>query len=172
MERSSAFVLVLILLASGLGAESRYPETRWRPYVELDQMFIPKVGTEISIAPHWGVKGALGFSFLGLTAVGYEFIGVYHIRAEDRTFQWDVEWGLPLAYFDVFEGNVVDWDDSIDDPYAGWAPGVSLVWGYRFRSGGVLALKTGILWVFEYRWDSGWRSDYPVLPELSLQWQW
>ncbi len=165
------FLIILLLLCSfSAFSESRFGESRWRHYLEFDQMMVLKIGSEYSLSPDWGVKGGLGLSVGGITLVGYELLGVYHLRDIGNRFQWDLEFGLPIAYFDVFEDNVVNWDPMIDDPYAGWAPGASLVWGRRFKGGGVLCLKTGVVCLFEYQRDSGWRDDIPVLPELSIQW--
>jgi hypothetical protein len=164
--------VVLLLCSAGVSAESRYDDTSWRLYLELDQMFVLKIGAEYSFSPQWGVKGGIGVSVLGPTVMGYEIIGVYHIMDVDNRFQCDVEFGLPVAYFDVLEGNVVDWDPLIDDPYTGWAPGFSAVWGYQFAGGSVLSLKTGVVFLFEYQRDSGWREHVVPLPEVAIQWLW
>jgi len=163
-------IVFLLLCSLSVFGESRFGETAWRPYLEFDQMMVLKGGAEYSLSPSWGVKGGIGFSVGGFTVVGYEILSVYHLKKVDSRFQWDIEFGLPLAYFDVFEGNLVDWDPAIDDPYAGWAPGASLVWGRKLKGGGVLCLKTGVLCVFEYQRDSGWRDDLLILPEISIQW--
>ncbi|MDY7029527.1 MAG: hypothetical protein SVR04_14650 [Spirochaetota bacterium] len=156
-------IFLLLLCSVNTFGESRFGERRWRHYLEFDQMMVLKAGSEYSLSSAWGVKG-------GITLVGYELLGIYHLRGIDNRFQWDLEFGLPIAYFDLLEGSVVDWDPMIDDPYAGWAPGASLVWGRRFASGGVLCLKTDVFCLFEYQRDSGWWDDIPVLPELCLQW--
>ncbi len=62
----------------------------------------------------------------------------------------------------------MDWNPIIDDPYAGWCPGASLVWGHRFRRG-QLGLKTGIVCIFEFQRDTGWRNPM-ILPEVAVEW--
>jgi hypothetical protein len=167
-----AIAIALLFCSLSAGAQSRYDDGPWRFYLEFDQMFVLKFGAEYSLSPHWGVKAGFGCSVFGPTTMGYELVGVYHIMDEQDRFQWDVEFGLPIAYFNVFEGNVVDWDPMVDDPFAGWGPGASLVWGYRFAGGSVLSLKTGGLVVLEYQRDSGWRAEPLFLPEFALQWVW
>jgi len=163
-------IILLLLCSFSAFSESRFGKTSWSYYLEFDQMMVLKIGSEYSLSPDWGVKGGIGLSVGGFTVVGYELLGVYHLKDVDNRFQWDLEFGLPLAYFDVLEGNVVDWDPTIDDPYIGWAPGASLVWGRRLKGGSVLSLKTGVVCLFEYQRDSGWRDSIPVLPEVSIQW--
>ena len=139
-------------------------------YVELDQMLCVKIGLEQEFSPRWGIKGSLGISPLGITVIPYDLSGFYRIiYDENRPFRLTSEFGLNVAYFDVFEGNVVDWDPHIDDPYAGFIPGINLNWGYAFKRG-VLGLKTGILYMMEYQRDSGWR-DPILLPEITLEYR-
>lgn len=164
-------IVAVLLVSTTATAQSRYPGTPWRLYLELDQMFMVKVGTEYSITPGWGVKGAIGITPFGLTTVGYELAGVWHLMDVKNRFQIDFEFGLPLAYFDVLEGNLVDRDPMVDDPYVGFAPGVSLAWSYQSARGRAIGAKTGALAVFEYQRNRGWRMPLLVMPELSLQWQ-
>lgn len=86
----------------------------------------------------------------------------------EARFQLDVEVGLPVAYFNPFENALVDWDPIIDDPYAGFGTGATIVWGYRFDAGR-LGLKTGVFLLNEYQRDSGWREP-AILPEISVEW--
>ena len=167
---SYRFLLVFLFVATALSAESRYGDRAWKAFVEFDQMFVLKAGAERSLSPNWGIKGAIGLSIPGVTTVGYEIVGTYHVRPEDKRFQFDVEFGLPVAYFNVLEGIAVDWDPHVDGPFAGWAPGASAVWGFRFGGGSVLGLKTGVVALFEYQWDAGWRKRCAIVPEFALQW--
>ena len=168
MRRPLALLLALCAVAAE--GESRYGESNWALYLELDQMLVLNVGTEYSLSRNWGVRGGVGVTLFGFATAGYELVGVYHFMEPDRQFQCDLEFGLPVAYFNALEGNVVDWDPQIDSPFAGWAPGMSLVWGYRLARGSVVSLKTGALVPFEYGRDSGWRDSINVLPEFALQW--
>lgn len=163
-------VILFLSVASSVSAESRFGPDLWKSYLEFDQMLVMKFGAERSLSRHWGIKGGGGISVFGLTTVGYELVGVYHVMPPKNRFQWDIEFGLPLAYFNVLEGTLVDWDPHIDDPFAGWAPGASLVWGLRFDGGSILCIKTGLLTLFEYQRDSGWREGIPVIPEVAIQW--
>lgn len=169
MKKVWLFLVLLCGMGSSVFGGPLGDAESWRLYLELDQMLVLKVGTEYRIDESWGIKGGMGVSIFSPTTVGYELLGVYHIKATETKFQWDLELGMPLAYFDIIEGNLVDWDPIIDDPYAGWAFGGSLVWGHRFEKGGVLSLKTGAMGVIEYQRDSGWKN-IGFLPEVSLQW--
>ena len=162
-------LILMVVCAGSAAGESRYGSDFWRIYLEFDQMLVLKVGAEYSLSPSWGVKGSLGISVFGLTTVGYQMVGVYHITGVDSGFQCAIEFGLPIAYFNVLEGNLVDWDPYIDDPFAGWAPGATVVWGLKLGAGPVLSLKTGAVVLFEYQRDSGWRDNVPVLPAAALQ---
>ncbi len=167
--RVKRLILILFLLPVAFGfSESRYGETSWRAHIELDQMLCLKFGAEYSLNPRWGVKGALGLSFFGIGHVSYDLVGIRHFRARDSRFQLAMEFGLPVAYFNALEGEAVDSDPLIDDPYYGWCPGVTLVWGWQFRTG-TLGLKTGVIALLEYQRDSGWREP-GGLPEVALEW--
>ena len=162
-------LLIIFLLPITLGfGESRYGDRSWRLHLELDQMLCLKIGAEYSFSPRWGIKGALGPSFFGSGHVSYDLVGIHHFRDAESPFQLAMEFGLPIAYFNALEGEVFDRDPIIDDPYYGWCPGLNLVWGWKFKAG-TLGLKTGVVALFEYQRDSGWR-DPGVLPEIALEW--
>lgn len=164
----TCFLAAAMLLAVPPLVADPQPRDRplWTFHLELDQMLCLKPGAERRIAPAWGLKGAAGITFAG--HISYDLVGIRHFRAPDRTFQLDLEFGLPVAYVNFIEGVAADWDPVIDGPYAGWGPGFSLVWGRRFRAGR-LGLKTGLFCVFEYQRDSGWR-DPAFLPEIAIEW--
>jgi len=163
-------LILLVVCAASAAGESRYGADSWRLYLEFDQMLMLKVGAEYSLTPGWGIKGGLGIAPFGSATVGYQLLAVYHLRDVDNRFQWDVEFGLPIAYFNFLEGTVVDWDPYVDSPYVGWAPGASLAWGLKLPGGSVLSLKTGAVVLFEYQRESGWRDDTPVIPAAAIQW--
>jgi len=168
--RKSFLILLMMFSASVVSAESRFGADPWKGFLEFDQMFVVKVGAERSLSRDWGIKGAAGVSALGLTTIGYEVVGVYHFMSPTNRFQWDFEFGLPVAYFNFLEGTVVDWDPYVNGPFAGWAPGACLVWGLRFHGGSILGVKTGAVVPFEYRWDSGWSDRLLVIPDIAIQW--
>lgn len=168
--RTLGLILLMVLIASGVAAESRFGSRPWKGFLEFDQMFVLKAGAERSLTQNWGIEGALGVSLMGFTTFGYELVGVYHLRPERSRFQWDIEFGLPIAYFNFLEGTVVDLDPYASGPYAGWAPGACLVWGFRFRRGSILGVKTGAVVPIEYQWGSGWSGRLQVIPDLALQW--
>jgi hypothetical protein len=167
--KGRGFLVLLFLLSLPSGfSESRYENSPWRLHLELDQMLCLKFGAEYSLSPRWGIKGALGVPFFGLGHISYDLVGIHHFRPLESPFQLATEFGLPVAYFNALEGEVIDHDPVIDDPYYGWCPGVNLVWGWQFKAG-TLGLKTGVLLLLEYQQDSGWR-DPGVLPEVALEW--
>ncbi len=168
--RKSVLILLMISIASGVAAESRFAAGPWKGFLEFDQMFVLKAGAERSLSPDWGIKGAFGVSVMGFTTFGYELVGIYHLRPETSRFQWDIEFGLPIAYFNFLEGTVVNLDPYVSGPYAGWAPGACLVWGFRFHRGSVLGIKTGAVVPFEYQWGTGWKARMQVIPDVSIQW--
>ncbi|MDC7222220.1 MAG: hypothetical protein PQJ60_00695 [Spirochaetales bacterium] len=138
-------------------------------YWELDQMLCLKVGLEQKIGPRWGVKGSLGFSPLGITLLSYDGALFYRLKEGPGPFRLTAEGGLNVAYVDLLEGNLVDWNEYVEGPYAGFVPGINLNWGYALK-GGVLGLKTGILYATEYQRGSGWREPI-VLPEVTLEYR-
>jgi len=168
--RKLVLILLMITIASGVAAESRFGTRPWKGFLEFDQMFVLKAGAERSLSGAWGIKGAFGVSPMGFTTFGYEVVGVYHLRPATSRFQWDIEFGLPIAYFNFLEGTVVDWDPYITGPFAGWAPGACLVWGFRFRRGSILGVKTGATVPIEYQSGSGWHNRLQVIPNIALQW--
>ena len=146
------------------------PVFTYEIYLEADQMLCLKIGLEEEIIPRWGIKGSIGLSPLGITVISYDLAGFYRISDDDsRRFRLSTEFGLNLAYFDIFEGNVTDRSPYIDDPYAGFAPGINLNWGYTFKRG-ILGLKTGAFYWNEYQRDSGW-GGFRWLPEITLEYK-
>lgn len=167
-------VFLLLLVMSGLpprpaevGASGA--DSPWRLYLEIDQMFVLKVGAEYRIAPRWAIKAAAGASVFSIATLGYEVLGVYRLSDPAGRFRCDIEFGLPLAYANPFEGRVIDWDEHIDDPFFGFAPGIGIAWGYRFAAAGTFAVKTGAVVAFEHQRDRGWRDPF-VLPEVAVSW--
>jgi len=135
-------------------------------YLELDQMLSLKIGAEYSFSEKWGIRGSFGTSPLGLTTFTYSFMGVYHFSSPDDTWQFDLEWGLPLAYFNFIEGRYADWDPIIDDPFHGYLFGFSLLIGYR-ASECLWGLRIGgSIWIENQR-DTGWKGPR-FIPVVSL----
>ena len=159
----------MVCIVSAAAADSRFGESPRKIFLEMDQMFMLKIGAEQSLSPDWGIKFAAGVSAFGLTTFGYEVVGVYHLKPSENRFQLDLEFGLPVAYFNFLEGVIVDWDPNIEEPFAGWAPGADLVWGIRFNQGTVLCIKTGFLIPVEYQKHEGWSTGMQVIPAMALQ---
>ncbi len=171
MRRIGLILVLLSLLVStsfGTAAEKGSDLSPITLHSELDMMFRIKIGPEFHLTPRWSLRGTLGLSPLGITMVAYNLYAVYYVRAPERKFQWDLEAGLLRGYFDFIEGRWVDWDSTIDEPYAGWAPGVACCWSYQSKKLRI-GLRTGITYSFEIQggeWkEPRWFPDFAV--ELS-----
>ena len=138
--------------------------------LELDQLMTVRVELELPVAPKAGFRAGGGVSLPGFPLISCSAVGIYHLRDAESRFQLDLEGGLPLAYFNFFEDQCMDWDPHINDPFAGWLWGGGLSWGRRTKSRRV-SLFTGIAAWWEWQRDSGWKGPGPIFL-LSLRYGW
>ncbi len=131
-------------------------------YIELNQMFSINVGIEIKNDNNLGFRGSLGASPFDIKTISYSAVLFYKLPENFTNFDYSVELGIPIAYFDLFEGKYVDWDPIIDNPYAGWLLGVTIKTEF-FRH---WLLKTGVAYWIEWQEDEGFKNG--VLPIVSL----
>jgi hypothetical protein len=141
-----------------------------RIVLELDQMLTVRAEVEFPVATRTAVRAGGGVSVLGFPLISYSAVGVYHLRDAESPFQLDLEGGMPLAYFNFFEGECIDWDPHIDDPFAGWLYGGGLSWGRRMKSGQI-SLFTGLAAWWEWQRDTGWKGPEPMAL-VSLRYGW
>ena len=161
------FCLVSSLVWAVSPADS-YP--RLEPSLELDQMLSIRFGAEYRTSERVGIRGSLGISPLGFPLISCSAAGVYHFRLPEKVFQVDAEAGLLLGYANFFEGEQLDLDPVIDNPFAGWLYGAAVSWGYR-RNGCQLSLLSGAALWWEWQRDSGWKGP-EVMPVVGLRWGW
>ena len=154
--------LFLFVLCSYISAAEENRILNWQ--IELDQMMQLRLGVTWNINDYWGFRGSLGAAPFGITTWSYNLMGIYHFSIP-RQWEVDMEFGLPLGYFNFIEGRYVDWDPIIDDPFAGWLFGASLRAGYRFNFG-MIGLRLGGAWWMEYQQDSGWK-DPGIMPIVA-----
>lgn len=157
-----ASVFLIGLSANAVFAQESKPERPWDFSIELNQMLHFQLDVEYFFNDSFGLKGGLGLSPIGITCITYNTVFVYHLNLPSEHFQLDIEAGLPIAYFDVFEGAYVDWDPIIDDPYFGFLPGASLLISYRFNEEQALGIRAGAAAMIENQRDTGWKGPYPM----------
>lgn len=164
MKKKTLLLILLILALPGILFAGEMKKVI--PHIEFDQMMQLRFGLTYSFNEDWGLRSSLGFSPLGLTTFSYNLMGVYHFSAPERPWQFDLEFGLPLGYFNFLEGWIVDWDENIDDPFAGWLAGVSMRMSRRF-SIGYFGLRLGGAAWGEHQRDSGWK-EFRIMPIVAL----
>jgi hypothetical protein len=161
MVRKCVMMVLLVLVASV--ASAQYPH--WNLRIELDMMFMVKIGAEYRMSEDWGVQGSIGVPPLAPSTFSYSLYGVYHMREPDQSFQVDLYLGVPVAYVNLLEGRYVDWDPHIDDTYYGWLAAAGIKWSYDF--GGLVAgLRTGYGAQLEYL--GGVQNNFRPFPEFGL----
>lgn len=136
-------------------------------YIEVTQMFSMTFGVDMEINEEAGLKFSLGASPFSIKTISYSALFYYQLPEQFDNFNYYIEVGLPIGYFDLIEdtfffGTYVDWDDIIDDPYAGWLKGVTLSGEFYDH----FILKAGVAYWTEWQRDSGFKNG--VLPIISL----
>lgn len=86
----------------------------------------------------------------------------YQLPENFKNFNYSIELGIPIAYFDLLEGKYVDWDPKLDSPYAGWLFGATIKTEFYNH----WLLKTGAAYWIEWQEDGGFKNG--VLPIVSL----
>ena len=168
MLRLISTTFLLIFFSANLTAKEYTEKKSWNVYLELNQMFTLNIGVEYFLNNNWSIKGVVGTTPFSITSFTYNLLGVYHLKKPGDTWLIDFEFGVPIAYFDQFEGRYVDNDPIIDDPYAGWLFGISFLFSYNFGASS-LGLRIGAGWWKEHQRDSGWKGDR-VLPVVAIVW--
>ena len=159
-------VLIALLLAfRGV----LYPVPGPAPVFEIDQLLTPRIGVAGDFSPGWGVRGSAGVSPLGFPTVACGCTLVRHCRGGGAGTAIDLEAGLPLLYFNAWEGRSLDCDPIIDDPYLGLVPGGGVALGRRLDRG-TLALFAGVGCWREWQRGEGWKSPR-VMPLVSLRYE-
>ena len=158
MGRKIFLLIALLTLTSGLPAEEQSSERPWDFSVEFNQMLHIQIELEYFFNNDLGMKAGFGIAPFGITCYTYNTLLVYHLNLPKEHFQLDIEAGLPLAYFDFLEGEYVDWDSTIDDPYYGFLPGIGVLASYRFDNRQTLGLRAAATMMFEHQRDSGWKD--------------
>lgn len=136
-------------------------------YAELDQMLSTRIGCEYGFTDTWALKGSAGVSPFMPTIVTCNLLGVYTLPSAGK-WNFDLEGGLPLAYFDQIEGRYFDNDPYIDDPYAGWLFGFSVLISHEFF-GSVLGLRLGAAEWIEQQQKTGWKGPQ-IMPIVAIVW--
>ena len=160
------FVL-LVLCLSAVSAEASRSERPLDLYIEFSMMLSLQLGMEYYFNDYIGIKGGLGVSTFMITTWTYNLLGVYHFNLPAEHFQLDLEAGLPLAYLDLFEGRITDWDPQADSPFMGFMPGICILASYRFNEEHALGLRVGGTAQLEYRFDDSWQRP-GFMPVLAL----
>ena len=164
MKHRFLMCVIFFFLFLSMTAEAEYPE--WQFRMEFNQMLAVLVGAECRLGRYWGILGGMGIAPPNIAHFNVNLLGVFYIREEDRTFQIDLYAGVPVGYFNFFEGRCVDWASHIDSPYQGGLLGGGIRWSFRFRSW-CLGLRTGVGAHLE--WIGGeWQNVKPI-PEFTLE---
>ncbi len=135
--------------------------------LDFDQILSLRLGISLPVDDSLGLRLSFGASPFGIATMTYSGTGVCHFRAPEQRFQIDGEVGILLGYFNYFEGEYIDWDPIIDDPFHGIIPGVALVWGYRGKTG-QYSLITGAGPWWEWQRNSGWTGPR-IMPVVGLR---
>lgn len=138
-----------------------------RPLVEFDQILCLRAGAEYCPEYALGIKCGAGTSVFSINTVSLNLMAVYRLHPNAGNWIFDLETGIPLAYFDALEGTCVDWDPMIEGPYAGFVAGFSCSsvyapWGLGLRLGG------GLWW--EWQRSSGMKGPR-AMPVVSLSYR-
>lgn len=168
MKRRVVILLVFMTVFIGLvSADEKQTERPWDFSIELNQMLHFQFDVEYFFNNSFGLKAGMGLSPFGITCFTYNVLAVYHLNLPTEHFQLDIEAGLPIAYFDFIEGEYVDWDPIIDDPYFGFLPGADLLISYRFNDEHALGLRAGAAVMFEHQRNTGWK-DLSLMPIIAV----
>lgn len=133
-------------------------------------MLAINVGVILPLDDVKGLKFSLGASPFSIKTISYSATFYYTFPEDMENFSYFMELGLPLAYFDLLEDRYigdyyVDWDDNIDDPYAGWLTGLTLTGEFYKR----WLVKVGISYWTEWQRDSG--IKHSIIPLISLSYR-
>ncbi len=174
MKRQKSFIrkllclfVLLVICLSAVSAEASRSERPIDFYAEFSRMLSLQLGMEYYFNDYLGIKGSLGASPFMITTWTYNLLGVYHFNLPAEHFQLDFEAGLPLAYLDLFEGRVTDWDPQIESPFMGFLPGVAVLASYRFNEEHALGVRLGGSVQFEYRFNGSWQQP-GFIPVFAL----
>jgi hypothetical protein len=160
LKLAALFCLVLLPLlgATALAAEDR---SSWSFHSELDLYLSLKAGAEYQFSDHFGIRGSLGACIISPAQFSYTLIGISHLSKPDSGLQFDIQYGLIQAIFDVIDA---------DNRYAYWVPGVCAAIGYRSPRGHRFAMRAGGGIGLGY--DLGaWRAPN-LMPNLALEYGW
>ena len=150
------FALFFLFAPSPIGAESAQTEATWSFHSEVDLFLGLKAGAEYRLSEHWGLGGSLGLCLISPLQTTYTLLGIDHLCPREGPFQFDLEFGLIQAIFNVLEP-LVDIDPDIDWASAYWVPGAALSVGYRSPGGHIFAIRLGAGIIFGYDIGS-WRK--------------
>ncbi len=161
------FFVLILFFAVSVYTFGDNTNTSLRFSLDFDQILSIRAGLSLPFNETLGGRISFGASPFGIATMTYSGTGYYHFRAAERRFQLDGEVGILLGYFNYFEGEYVDWDPIIDDPFHGIIPGAVLVWGYRGKTG-QYSLITGAGPWWEWQRDSGWKGPR-IMPVAGLR---
>jgi hypothetical protein len=169
------YILVMVLVLFNISLSGDEPEKDdYRDskdvkfYLELNQIMGINLGVHYSFTERFALKGAFGVAPFHWTSMSYSLLGSYLLNPAGKKWLFFVEGGMPIGYFDEFEGRYIDKDPYIDDPYHGFIVGGGIL---ITRAVGLhrIGLRIGAGPWWEEQEHSGWKGPR-IMPVVSLAW--
>ena len=151
-------ILAVSVPAAAAGGESASGTKPLDISAELTAMLSCQIDLEYNFYGSAGIKAGGGICLMNPANITYSLLFVYHLEPLFDCFSLDLEAGMPLAYVNFLEGAVVDWDEIITAPFAGWTFGGGILASILLDEYLSVGLRLHAAAHIEHSDESGWKG--------------